>query len=152
MLAAPRWCSWCFWAARLLHSSLGCNHYLIYDISNTIFVIFLHRQNWNFLHTKCTTSPLIYPYMIRLPSLVIGYLVLTRRHLHSLFSISTAVAHIVTGLYIIIFIWIWISVRCSLPPPNSWSILSHPIPLRHHCYSHPYMVYYLHLYSVKLFR
>ena len=34
----------------------------------------------------------------RLPSLMIGYLVLTRRHLHSLFSISTAVAHIFTGV------------------------------------------------------
>ena len=29
---------------------------------------------------------------------MIGYLVLTRRHLHSLFSISTAVAHILTGV------------------------------------------------------
>ena len=34
----------------------------------------------------------------RLPSLVIGYMVLTRRHLHSLFTISTTVAHVITGL------------------------------------------------------
>ena len=37
-------------------------------------------------------------WLVRLPSLAIGCLVLTRPHLHNLFTISTSVAHLVTGV------------------------------------------------------